>query len=160
MRLAHVRFLAVSAAILLTWNGRPIAQQQKLQLALQEMNNAEQSAHVEVARLEQLLATPATAKDYAKQRAQCVNNLKQIALALHRNAQTLQDLAVQKDTPGAARSSIVNGYSAEFYAGSRLEFEQAANAFPLKAGAGDAEAFKKLSSAADKLKKAAESLRR
>ena len=73
--------------------------------------------------------------------------------------QKLQELAAQ--TPSSqARSSIVNGYAAEFYAGGRLELEDAVKSFPVKAGAGDSEALSKLSSAVEGLKKAVEELRR
>lgn len=73
--------------------------------------------------------------------------------------QKLQDLAAQTGS-SAARSSIVNGYAAEFYAGGRLEFEDAAKSFPVKAGASDGEALTKLSLAVEGLKKAVEELRR
>jgi hypothetical protein len=162
MRRRHVRVFAVIAAVLVAWNGRLAAEQepQKIQLLLQELQSTVRSLDLEVANVKRLVANPDTSKDYAKKRAQSVNNLKQIGLALHRNAQELQKLTTQKDSSAAARSSIVNGYASEFYAGNRIELQKAADAFALKAGAGDGEALKKLSSVAESIKKAAEALRR
>jgi hypothetical protein len=59
-----------------------------------------------------------------------------------------QDLT-QRSNSSAARGPIVDGYAAEFYAGSRIEFEKVAKAFSSKPGAGDGEALNKLSSAVE-----------
>lgn len=157
----YVRCLMLIAAVLVVWNARLAADQGKIQLTLQEMKNTIQSIDVETFKLKRLVATRDNSKEHAKKRAQSTNNLKQIGLALHSQVQQIQDLAAQDNSSAAARSTIVNGYAAEFYAGGRLEnFEEAVKAFPLKAGAGDGESLKKLSLAAENLKKAAEALRR
>jgi uncharacterized protein YukE len=148
----------IAAAAVLSWSGAAGALVQdlgqQLQLALQEANNLHRSIDVEVAKLGRLVAAP-DARDHAKERTASLDTLKSLATSLNRNARKIQEYAAATGSSTAARSSIVNGYASEFYAGNRIEFEKAVNTFPLKAGRGDAEAMKKLSAAAANLKKAA-----
>lgn len=155
----YLRVLAVMTSVLTTGPVLLEAQPFEIQMQLSEMNNAVESIDVEVAKLKRLVAAADGSKDQSKRRAQCTNNLKQIGIALHRHVRKAQELVAQ-DGPSARDAKIIEGYAAEFYAGSRIEFERAVKAFPLKAGAGDAEAIRRLSAAAENLRKTVEELSR
>ncbi|MFN2386088.1 MAG: hypothetical protein ABR576_07355 [Thermoanaerobaculia bacterium] len=140
-------------------NGGLAADQAKIQTKVKDIQSAVRSLEAEVGRLKRLVESTDTSKDQAKRRAQSFNNLEQIGIAMHSHVQQLQELAAQTGK-SEAWSSIINGYAAEFYAGNRLEFENAVKALSAKAGTGDREALTKLSSALKGLKEAAQELRR
>jgi len=158
----HLRTVVGVAVVVLAGSIALPAGQQNFQIQnlMSEMQNAVQSMDREIATLKDLLADQTRSQDYAKRRAEIVGNLKKIGSTLQRDSKRVDDLKAETKRSSVARSSIVNGYAAEFYAGNRIEFERAVDALKATPDPGDRKALERISSAAATLKRTADAVRR